>query len=58
VPGSAQTRSTLGPQDAFGLVVAIDLSLVLEGWGSFPGARGVRHQTGPGTPPASPPIPA
>jgi hypothetical protein len=47
----------LGPEDAFRLIVAIDLSLVFEGWGSFPGARGVRNQTRPGTPSASPPNP-
>jgi hypothetical protein len=47
---SVQTRSMLGPEDAFRLIVPIDLSLVFGGWGSFPGVRGVRNQTGPGTP--------
>ncbi|HEX8006887.1 MAG TPA: SRPBCC family protein, partial [Trebonia sp.] len=46
VPVTVQTRSTLGPEDAFRLNVPIDLSLVFTGWGPFPGVRVVRNQTG------------
>jgi hypothetical protein len=46
VPVTVQTRTTLGPEDAFRLNVPIDLSLVFKGWGPFPGVRGVKNQTG------------
>jgi hypothetical protein len=36
---SVQTRSMLGPEDAFRLIVPIDLSLVFEGWGIVPRRR-------------------
>ena len=46
VPVTVQTRSTLGPEDAFRLNVPIDLSVVFKGWGPFPGVRGVENQAG------------
>ena len=46
VPVTVQTRSGLGPDDAFRLNVPIDLSVVFKGWGPFPGVRGVNNQTG------------
>ncbi len=46
VPVTVQTRTTLSPEDAFRIIVPIDLSLVFKGWGPFPGVRGVNNQTG------------
>lgn len=46
VPVTVQTRTTLSPEDAFRIIVPIDLSLVFKGWGPFPGVRGANNQTG------------
>jgi hypothetical protein len=46
VPVTVQTRTTLSPDDAFRIIVPIDLSLVFKGWGPFPGVRGANNQTG------------
>lgn len=46
VPVTVQTRTTLSPNDAFRIIVPIDLSLVFKGWGPFPGVRGANNQTG------------
>jgi polyketide cyclase/dehydrase/lipid transport protein len=46
VPVTVQTRTTLSPDDAFRIIVPIDLSLVFKGWGPFPGVRGAKNQTG------------
>ncbi|WP_434451950.1 SRPBCC family protein [Lentzea sp. E54] len=46
VPVTVQTRTHLSPQDAFRIIVPIDLSLVFTGWGPFPGVRGAQNQTG------------
>ena len=46
VPVTVQTRTALSPDDAFRIILPIDLSLVFTGWGPFPAVRGVRNQTG------------
>lgn len=46
VPVTVQTRISLSPEDAFRIIVPIDLSLVFTGWGPFPGVRGAQNQTG------------
>ena len=46
VPVTVQTRTSLSPEDAFRVIVPIDLSLVFKGWGPFPGVRGANNQTG------------
>lgn len=46
VPVTVQTRTALSPEDAFRIIVPIDLSLVFKGWGPFPGVRGANNQTG------------
>lgn len=46
VPVTVQTRTSLSPEDAFRIIVPIDLSLVFKGWGPFPGVRGAKNQTG------------
>ncbi|WAL68000.1 SRPBCC family protein [Amycolatopsis cynarae] len=46
VPVTVQNRTHLSPEDAFRIIVPIDLSLVFKGWGLFPGVRGVKNQTG------------
>lgn len=46
VPVTVQTRTILSPEDAFRIIVPIDLSLVFKGWGPFPGVRGANNQTG------------
>lgn len=46
VPVTMQTRTTVTPQQVFAVVVPIDLSLILTGWGPFPGVREIANQTG------------
>jgi Polyketide cyclase / dehydrase and lipid transport len=46
VPVTVQARTHLVPEDAFNIIVPIDLSLVFKGWGPFPGVRGAKNQTG------------
>jgi Polyketide cyclase / dehydrase and lipid transport len=47
VPSTVQARTTLRPEDAFNVIVPMDLSLVFGGWhGIFPGVRGAKNQTG------------
>jgi hypothetical protein len=46
LPVTVQTRTALAPDDAFRIIVPIDLSLVFTGWGPFPGVRGAANQTG------------
>ena len=46
VPVTVQTRTDLSPEDAFRVIVPVDLSLVFKGWGPFPGVRGANNQTG------------
>ncbi|MBR8743534.1 SRPBCC family protein [Nocardiopsis sp. MG754419] len=47
VPVTVQTRTSLPPVAVCRIIVPIDLSLVFQGWGPFPGVRGARDQTGP-----------
>lgn len=47
VPVTVQRRAHVSPASAFATVVPIDLPLVFERWGPFPGVEGVRDQTGP-----------
>ncbi len=46
VPVTVQTRTSVGPSQAFDIVAPIDLSRIFKRWGPFPGVRGVRNQTG------------
>lgn len=47
VPATVQDRTDLTPEQAFDIIVPIDLSLVFTGWHSiFPGVRGANNQTG------------
>ena len=46
VPVTVQTRTQLSPEDAFRIIVPIDLSMIFTGWGPFPGVLGAKNQTG------------
>ena len=43
VPVTVQARTAVEPAAAFEVVVPIDLSLVFQGWGPFPGVRGATN---------------
>ena len=57
VPVTVQTRTDLSPEDAFRVIVPVDLSLVFKGWGPFPGVRGANNQTGAWDAPGNPGTP-
>jgi Polyketide cyclase / dehydrase and lipid transport len=47
LPAIVQGRTPLRPEDAFDVIVPIDLSLIFKSWhGIFPGVRGTKNQTG------------